>query len=1442
MSLELSSFLPNILLEYLAQRNIATASLERSDQPLQVEVEAVSLFADISGFTSLSETLAAKGSRGAEELTKLVNRCFEGLVAVAQRYGGDIANFSGDALLVLFPLNTNNSNSSQSWQEVAWSAVSCALEMQAHTQQFNDAAPYPELASHLTIKIGVGMGRARVISLGGKEGRRVYFVAGKAVEDCLQAEKCAAPGEIWADTKLYLYLVHCGLKLGQESCHDFRQVIELGHLAPLTSWTSVSPLDTNLQSFLQTYLHPVIASLSQSDQKGFIYEHRPVTTLFANFKGDFDSAAANKKAAFSLQAYFDYLLEIVANYGGNLTRIDVGAEGSRFLLLFGTPVSHEDEASRALACAVELQKTSSSFGVTLRIGISSGRVFAGLVGAKLRQEYTVMGDVVNLAARLMQNASFGQILTDADTQRATTHLYEWHELAALKLKGKKSPILAFVLTSPKASNSQSRPTMPVVGRELELELIAQKMALALSGQGQTIGISGEAGIGKSRLVAEVITRALPQGWQVYSGKALSYTTDNHYFPWQNLCNELFGLDTTQTVEQQIAQLTSQLAELNQQWLLKMPLLAALTRLPIPESEFTAGLDAKTRKTVLENLLLDYLAERTRQTPLLLVLEDCHWLDAPSVDLVRVIRQSISRLRLVLILAYRPDEEEQQGLEVAKAATVINLTAFSQDEANLYSEHKLNSIAANLGKAFTEELKNRLKVELFRHSEGHPLFLDELLEFVGQQMPDLADVTQVIESVVWPDNLHHLILSRIDRLDENQKLTLKVASVIGRSFKAAWLPQIFTSVGESSHLEQQLQTLQQNSFVCLQPTQSETEYTFKHVLLRDVAYQSLSYDLRTHLHTQIGDFIEQNYAEQLDQYVELLAYHYGQSPNRDKQIKYYRQAAARANADYALASAFYYYTALLALLQKKPHLNTEPSSEPEQLQILQEIIQLLIYTAKFEQAKEMALQAYALAQKINSGLDKVKIRRLQGEINLNNDDYETALDYLKLARYEYQILMSETATVNRREVDLELVDILKHFALIRLRRGEYEQARATSVEMLDVARTTKDSVAIIKSLNSLASSIIRTGNLVEALAYFKECLDVAQRSGQKILESALLNNLGVVSNNLGDWLAATNYYNESLKIKRILVSKPDIADCLNNLGCCYQNQAEYKQAQHSFLEALVLQRESGNVRRVAYALNNLGLNYQYLGDYQTAEQYLKELLDVAQKLNDEALQIAAWYNLSNTAYYREDYLCSIFYWEQHKKLIREVDKMEKANSLYTLAMICMEQGKLREAARCLCQSSRLRLEIDNKVHLATALSKLGRTLGKLGHYRWAFRCFHESLRLKQEISPKTTAVTLYTMSVMLWNWQKPAVTDISAVDSATPVVLSAIAQFSLQLLGFSSSQLQQTGEAISIQEHREGEQVLAEARLLLDNLEVQAAYHEGQANLTMEQAITHVLSL
>ncbi len=1449
MSLELSSFLPTILLEHLAQQETAANSSERSGQPLQLEVEAVSLFADISGFTALSETFAAQGNRGAEELTKLVNNCFEGLVEVARSYGGDIANFSGDAFLVLFRVVCNDY---EHWQVAVHHALSCALQMQTQMGQF--IAPSTVVAPRLGIKIGLSLGRATLISLRGAGERQVYFVTGQAVVGCLQAEKCASAGEIWGDNQLWQYVSQCGLSLGQVVRSDFSHVLGLSHLASLALRPPTSPLNPSLQNLVQAYLHPVVASLSQSDQSGFIYEHRPVTTLFANFKGDFDFDNQPYKAALNLQAYFDHLLPVVANYGGNLARVDVGTEGSRFLVLFGTPISYEDNARRALACAVELQKTSLRFGVNLRVGISSGRVFAGLVGARMRQEYTVMGDAVNLAARLMQNAAFEQILTDANTQRVASQLYEWHELAALKLKGKKSPIPAFVLTNPKAPDSQmasspqTSPTIPLVGHKTELELIAQKMTLALSGQGQVIGIRGEAGIGKSRLVAETMARALPQGWHIYSGKALSYTTDNHYFPWQNLCNELFGLDASEPVEQQVAQLTAHLAELNSQWLPKMPLLAALTRLPIAESEFTAGLDAKTRKTVLESLLLDYLEERTCQTPLLLVLEDCHWLDEPSIDLVRVINQPISRLRLMLIIAYRPDGDGQgewpQGLEMDRA-TVINLTAFSQDEANLYSEQKLNIIAANLGKIFTEELKNRLKIELFRRSEGHPLFLDELLELLRQQIPDLADVNQVIESVVWPDNLHHLILSRIDRLDESQKLILKVTSVVGRSFKAAWLPQILASVGENnSHLQQQLQTLQRDNFIFLQQTKGESEYSFKHVLLRDVAYQSLSYDLRTHFHTQIGDFIEQNYAGQLDQYVDLLAYHYGQSLNRAKQIKYYRQAAARANADYALVPALHYYTALLTLLQNEPH------SEPEQLQILEEFILFSVYTSKYEQANEAALQAWDLAQRTGSAFDRVKIRRLQAEINLNNDDYETALEYLKLARQEYQALIDNlpaAATVNRQEADLELVDIMKHLAVIRLRMGDYEQARSTNLEMLNIARTTGNDMAVAKGLNSLASITVHTGNLVEALDYFKECLNIVRRNEQKILEANLLNNLGVVSNNLGNWHTAINYYNESLKIKRGFAIKPDIADSLNNLGCCYQNQAEYKQAQRCLLESLALQRESGNVRKVAYALNNLGLNYQYLGEYQTAEQYLKELLDIAQKLDDATLQIGAWYNLSNTAYHREDYLCSIFYWEQHKRLIREVDKMENANSLYTLGMIHMEQGKLRESVHYLCQSLRLRIEIGNKVHLTTALSKLGRALSKLGHYRWALRCFQESLRLKQEISPKTVAVTLYTTSVMLWNWHIPKQPLEQAIvpplsSDATHYIHSQTAQLSLKLLGISCAQLKQTGEVMPVQERREAQQVLAEATMLCGAEVVQQIYQLGQTNLTLEQALTLILTI
>ena len=332
--------------------------------------------------------MAGQGRRGSEKLTILINRCFEKLVGIVQSYGGDITNFSGDAFLALFPFEQGSTS------EVVQQVVSCALTLQAAMQDYVEPtlASLPD-APKLSIKLGLGIGKMLLTSVGQSGQQLAYLVGGSAVDRCLRAEKQASQGEIWGSDQLWAYLPQVQVapsKKQAETEAGFSRVCALPTKASSRP-VIAQQYDPRLEDLLKEYLHPTLTARLVLGQNDFINEHRSVTTLFVNFQAIFDFDNQPQIVANQLQNYFSQVISIIGRYGGYLSRIDVGAEGGRYLALFGAPILHEDDQLRALHCAVELSEIAN---ISLRLGITTGRVFAGSVGAQSRQEYTVMGDVV----------------------------------------------------------------------------------------------------------------------------------------------------------------------------------------------------------------------------------------------------------------------------------------------------------------------------------------------------------------------------------------------------------------------------------------------------------------------------------------------------------------------------------------------------------------------------------------------------------------------------------------------------------------------------------------------------------------------------------------------------------------------------------------------------------------------------------------------------------------------------------------------------------------------------------------------------------------------------------------------------------------------------------------------------------------------------------------
>ncbi|NTV63012.1 MAG: adenylate/guanylate cyclase domain-containing protein, partial [Oscillochloris sp.] len=418
---------------------------------------AVTLFADVSGFTPMSEALSNFGQDGTEDLTALLNDYFAVMIDLIGSYGGVVASFGGDSLTALFLIGERGDTAS-----IVMRAVRCALDMQLLMSAYQNIETRAGQFS-LEIKIGLAIGPVLSTVVGDATVRLQSVIAGLPLEHAAQAEHLAHSGDVMIHHDMFALAPEITIS---EERGDYRLVTDVPGSPGYAPLPPLSTTDATLLPTLSAFLHPSLARRILDGQTGFVNEHRSVTVLFVGFSGfDYDN---DTSVAARLQSYIAQVAQIVEQYDGDLNKIDMGDKGSKLVVIFGAPIAHENDAERAMRCALALRELriehvelrSSEVGsdeppnppfslphspFSIRIGIASGLVYCGLVGAEQRREYTVMGDTVNLAARLMQAAAPGEVIAASGSHRPVADQFLWTPLDALPVKGRSRPVPVFRL-------------------------------------------------------------------------------------------------------------------------------------------------------------------------------------------------------------------------------------------------------------------------------------------------------------------------------------------------------------------------------------------------------------------------------------------------------------------------------------------------------------------------------------------------------------------------------------------------------------------------------------------------------------------------------------------------------------------------------------------------------------------------------------------------------------------------------------------------------------------------------------------------------------------------------------------------------------------------------------------------------------------------------------
>ncbi|HEY6569172.1 MAG TPA: tetratricopeptide repeat protein, partial [Candidatus Limnocylindrales bacterium] len=643
--------------------------------------------------------------------------------------------------------------------------------------------------------------------------------------------------------------------------------------------------------------------------------------------------------------------------------------------------------------------------------------------------------------------------------------------------------------------------------------------------------------------AEFVRNVRRAGHTVAFGECQAYGTKTPYFVWREIWRRLFDLDDDHPAERQIAALRRQLAAADPALEPRTPLLADVVGLSIPDSDLTRGFDAKLRKASLEDLLAVWLRARSRQAPVVAVLEDCHWIDELSLDLLGVLIRSATSLPVLFVLAYRPTAEPGGGLGVEGNAgfSELALDRMEPDDVAQLVRSKMQQLVGGDG-----DVSDALVELVAARCEGNPFYVEELLNFIVSQGVDASDPA-AIETVRLPESLHTLVLSRIDAAAEGPRRTMKVASVVGRVFEAPMLPGAYEELGDLDAVLGHLDALRTLDLVALD-REAEQAWMFKHVVTQEVAYESLPFALRAVLHGRVGDHIERTEADDLERAVPLLEHHYWRSDREDKKVLYLRLAAEQAQASYANQAAIAYYDRLVPLLEGG-----------EQVQAMLGLGKVLDLVGDWSRARMVGEDALREATTLGDGGAQgwalaalADIDRRQGQFDDAREALSNAADLFRAAGDEAgegQVLHL-AGTVAAQTGDLDLARArYEESLLIRERIGdrakvgslysnlaivaEYAGDQDETVRMAELALAVReeagDTWGVGVSHTNLGWIAIRAGQLAEARTHLETAIGLMQQVGDTWFTTSARALLANVDRDLGDLAAAGRGYAESLRV-------------------------------------------------------------------------------------------------------------------------------------------------------------------------------------------------------------------------------------------------------------------------------------------------------------------------
>jgi len=1043
----------------------------------------------------------------------------------------------------------------------------------------------------------------------------------------------------------------------------------------------------------QTYTPKFLAEKILSTGKSLEGERKLVTVLFADVAGY--TAMSEKldpeEVHQIMEGCFQILMDEIHRYEGTIDKFT----GDGVMALFGAPLAHEDHAQRACYAALAIQKALETYGhkvekdcripFKVKVGLNSGPVIVGSVGKDLKMDYTAVGDTVNLASRMQTMAEPGRVLVSADVHKMARDFFNFKSRGKMSVKGKEEAVETYELLEPtevasRIEASVLRGLTRFVGREKEMATLREAFDKAKSGSGQVVCIVGEAGVGKSRLLLELRRTTEPEEYTYLEGQCLHYGSSMPYLPLLDILRSCFGLKEGEREFLVRKRLEEKTSAIDPKLKAILPPLQELLSLKVEDEAYLKLEPQKKREKIFE-AIRDLLVVESQKKPLVIAVEDLHWIDKTSEEFLAYFIGHLPNSRILLLLLYRPEYTHQWSSK------------------SCYSQIRVDELpaksSADLVRAMLEEgeVAPELRELILKRAAGNPLFMEEfthtLLENGSIQKKDRQYVLSRKPSEIHvPDTIQGIIAARMDRLDDNLKRIMQVASVIGRDFAYRILQTI---TGMQDELKGHLVNLQGLEFIYEKSLYPELEYVFKHALTQEVAYNSLLLKRRKQIHEKIGKAIEELYPDRLEEFCEALAHHWSMAEDWEAAYRYLVMSGTKASNRYSSWEALRFLKEAVNVLTKLP---ATEDNKRRGIETRLAMVIPMMGLAFPEDSIEILKEGERLSEEIG---DLRSLGRFRGGMGMY---YAMIGNSEQGARY-----LEGAFRAAERMQDLEVL-VPAGFQLcgMALIRGEYHKITQVAPRVIDLLEHThreRDSFgwAVFNPYSALVSTyamaLASVGNLSEAQAHGEKGLRFATEINDLASIAYAECMCGEVFMLLGDRQNTVELGRNAVRHSEEAQLLSLVGAAWNCLGYGYRYLGDAKAALNCLQKAVESMESSGFTGSLPMIYSNLGEMYCDAGDMENARYFAEKALQLAHE---------------DAGGFFEGYIRTYSGWVLGR----------------------MDGSRFAEAEKCVLQGLKILGETEGRPYCAYGFMYLGELYADAGENEKALASLRRALEMYQEM--------------------------------------------------------------------------------------------------------------